>query len=1234
MDQIQDELRASTGANVLKKRNAVGAAVPLSFPTSNEESTTPNLASLRDNHSPYSAVAKVCLQLNQYALNGSSSAMDDVNSVQSSTLFHDASFAKRMAGESGVFAALMECIQTHNDRRAKIVACKTLALVARATYARIRHSPLLFALRDSTNSRLEDEVGTDIPMALVTAALEDIDDGVAASAIQALGIMALSSSSIPGTLVEDELVRETMAIVHGKMSPHAPTIGALQDEEANIPQMELQMRILDNVIAPRLMQLVCRVTAFEEIQHLRIILPILTATLVHLSKTSSSLIHSMDRSTYAKRWLEVDFINLINDFVHLLLLPAMQSSMDGQLAYAAALSSIRLLNACPHAVWVPELSHWTILVLTEEADTVESFEAKLTIMASLLICCRAVPFPERLSTLELLFTDLQSLPSTTVAPHGIASPGLLLEYKGISHYRRPTRVAFLAEIALSFFMDGPVESLMTRAVSLETFLKSVSVSTALKEAKSNETATAHLAEEMVAAFCMVAVKVGRQLRIFENGEATVLQGKEETFNQWISMSVTVLNAFTTCVTWGGSSAFMEEELNMLVAAQASYVSLVQEVLHAAGLLRPTSISFKMAPTASPPNMLWDQMEESAFFLGTFESYSRPDDSALLDSLSKVMEDIVKRELKGSGISSHHMRLFLMALAADQWVQSHFLSIQRDSSKNGEISLKKDTAKELLAVLSPRRVFGKVVESHKSQIDQYPKKKKEAHKKYTQETVTLCVACIENIALFACDWRKRFGKSSETNSLLNNSLSSLQGKSESNPDAQVLPVCKSAVDRIQAAFSSGEKSSLEASSLSPLIPLSSDLKRRPVVTASRSQQSENAYHIGYLMQLSRQIIASRIDSCLLSLPVAYTFQGAARKQSWLRLDLPPIPASKDKVSRIKNMTTSPWGSKVSSSSGGSDAATITLSYSMKRNLRYDGEDEFRLMVAMRVHNITAVDITEGIRLELGILYENPSTGIDAEDETSIEVMNALSAETGDARFNESTLTSAVSLYKAELKSGDHVTWEILLDVLPMSGKISLNPSIVYRALDLEPVYTTLVGGETKADGGESGSTGLLAQTKSQVNTSEVDQKVNITIPGDAMSLSAMVSLQPCPLVFFRDGSGDVDTFRFLWSRVPYQIPPLKIVPVSASVLQSIEGICLSELSTIQFAGEVIPGGRVTKLWAFLSMGGKRILCVMAESDHDKTIHVRGDSKSLLSCVFGAKGTRNDFVGALEPGMQPL
>lgn len=269
-------------------------AANLNFPAAYEE---PNLSPLRDNHSAYASVAKTCLQLNQYAMNGSSSASEDKNSVQSSKLFHDASFVNTMGAEAGAFAALIECIQTHDDRRAKIVACKTLALIARAAYARIRHSPQLFALRESTNTRLEDEVGTDVPMALASVALEDPDDGVAAAALNALGIMTLSSSSTPGNLVEDELLREVMSIVHCRPSPHAPSLGVLQDEDSLVPQLELQARIYDNVMAPRLMQLISRVTSFDTPNHVRIVLPVLSASLVHLSKTSPPVLYGMDRGT-------------------------------------------------------------------------------------------------------------------------------------------------------------------------------------------------------------------------------------------------------------------------------------------------------------------------------------------------------------------------------------------------------------------------------------------------------------------------------------------------------------------------------------------------------------------------------------------------------------------------------------------------------------------------------------------------------------------------------------------------------------------------------------------------------------------------------------------------------------------------------------------------------------------------------------------------------------------------
>jgi hypothetical protein len=1187
-------------------------------------------------------------------MNGSSSIMEDVHAVDSSALFHDASFATSM---SGAFASLMECIQTHDDRRARIVACKTLALVARATYARIRHSPHLFAMRDSTNNRLEDEVGTDIPMTLCNAALDDSDDGVAATAMHALGIMALSSSSTPGTLVEDELLRELMAIVHGRVAPYAPTLGDLQDEEPNIPQMELQTRIYENVMSPRLLQLVCRACAFDSTQHVRLTLPILTASLVHLSKTSPPLIYGMDRTTYAKRWVELDFVSLVNDIVEVILLPSMQSSLDGHLAHAASLASIRLAHACPHAPWVNEVSYWAILVLKEEFASVDSsLEAKMTSLACLLIGCRSVPLPERSSTLTFCFENLHVLPCTTMAPHGIHSPGLLLESRGMVHYRRPARVAMLAEIALSFFSDGPIETNQTntRSTALEMFLKSGTVASAVKENQPGK--VIQFREEIVIAFCMVAAGVGRRHRNPPNGEKSThlgVTGSQEEFVEWIRMSLSVLNACIPCFGWGGSPAYLEEDLSLLVAAQASYVRLIQEVLHAAGLLNSTSVSLKMAPTASPPNMLWDQMEESAAFLGKYYDATSSVEKPLVDKIVKLVDNLIKKELKGSGVASHHMRLFLLSLAADQWYQGRYLAI-RDGSTGANMNV--GSASELLTALSPRRVFSKVVESHKSEIENYGKKKKEHYKKSAQDTVTACVACIENIALVTCDWRKKFGSSADTKTILNQAVMSLQGKSAGNdvdPQAPVLPVCQGAIERIQAAFSSGnEPSSMDGMSVSPLLESVGELKRRPVVTSSRSNQGRDSYDEGYMMQLSRLIIASRIDRCVMSAPTVNSFEGAARKQNWLRLALPPLPPARNPQVSVTSIPRFSWGSCVSASSGGSDAAAMTLAYSVRRNLRYDGEAEFRLMAVMRVHNITAVEVPEGLRLELGIVQESAATSVDAQDPTSVGVLKAL-AEGGDEISQEGTLSSAMAVYKHELKSGDHITWEIMMDTPSMYGQMSLHPMIVYREMEDETPHATWVGGDAKDGDGEETSvvSGVSQQsTGSKTGSGEgdgkegSDQKQNITIPGEPMRLSPMIGLQPCPLVFFRDGSGDIDTFRFLWSRMPCQIPPLKVAPASspASVQVSFDTVRLAAISTLRFAGESISGGVVTKLWAFMSISGKRVLFVMAESEidtgnygsNDKTVHVRGDDKALLGCLTGTSSARRALVGALEPGLQPL
>ena len=85
--------------------------------------------------------------------------------------------------------------------------------------------------RDVVLSRLEDEVGSDVTMALCTAALEDADDGVAASAFASLGSLVMSALGRPGTLVDDDFHRELVSIVRGRpAAPHGAALDAMEDQ--------------------------------------------------------------------------------------------------------------------------------------------------------------------------------------------------------------------------------------------------------------------------------------------------------------------------------------------------------------------------------------------------------------------------------------------------------------------------------------------------------------------------------------------------------------------------------------------------------------------------------------------------------------------------------------------------------------------------------------------------------------------------------------------------------------------------------------------------------------------------------------------------------------------------------------------------------------------------------------------------------------------------------------------
>ncbi len=1242
---------------------ANGTSIPLAFPSSFLD-PIPHLAPLRDNHASYIAIGKTCLLLNQFAANGSSGTVEDSTSIESSALFHDGSYAQAL---SEAFAALLECLSRHDDRRARILAAKTAALVGRATYARLRHSPHLFSVRDSTNNRLEDEVGTDVPMALCTAALEDPDDGVAATAMASLGIMVLSTTSSPGTLVEDELLREVLSIgvqAGDHPSPYAPGLKDLVDEDIRTPQTELQTRILENVLSPRLLQLVSRFLAFDNPSHLGLVLPTLTASLVHMSKTAPPIFYPMDRASYSKRWVELDYVSLVDEVVEGILLPLLQShagSMGGaqsHLGPEAAFSVIRLMNACPSAPWLREASEWAIMALKEEYAATLCIETQLTILATIVVASRMVPLPDRItSVLEFMVDAVGRLPTTTMAPRGVVSAGLLLEGgdqgagDGAAHYRKPARPALWAELALSLFIDGPLEPpdgggnvSRVRGQSLAKFLRSSKVLAILKDTD------VRVREELVTSFCMVALQVGRRHRspvCGARGGTSHLIARQDEIEEWISMSLTLLKAFGSCIGWGEPQPYMEEEMTMLVACQAAYSHLLQEVLLAAGLLGPTSVSMKMTPFASPPHIVWDQMLEAAEYLVQNDSFAPVE--SMTDPIGKLMDDIIKRDMKGVGIVSHHMRLLMMTLAADQWVQACCIASKRAPASGGgmpDVNMNVDSAKQILVAISPRRMFSKIVESNKSQVDSFSKSKKERYKKFAQDTVTACVACIENMALMACHLTKRFGSSAAAKSVLNLSVQSLQGKSGKEGDAPVLPVCQGAIERIQSAFQANDPVSSECIPVSSLVPR--DFKRRQIISSSRISQGRDAFNEAYLMQLSRQIISFRADMCIMSYPSFAMFPAQVRKQNWLRLSLPPLPQSRNPQESILTTPRFAFGSNVSVCTAASDPAAISLAYSLRRNFRYDGGEEFRLMVTIRVHNVTAVDVPNGLRLELGIAEDSVATSQDAQDATSLDILKSLTEGFEDlARRN--SFSSAVIVYRNEVKSGDHITWEVTLSPLPMTGAITLKPSLMYRGMEEEPPIASWVTADSKKEEEDmSVTSGLSQKSGGSKNGGEggdkykpgTDRKQNITIAGLPMQLSPLIGLQPCPLVFFQDGRGDVDSFRFLWSRMPCQTSPVSLTTVShdedAAPLAKYDALRLAAMSTVAFGGDHISGGVVSHLWAFMSPHGKRAMFVLAEQGNDNTkiLHVRGDDKQLMLCLTGTSTSRQALVAALQPGLIPL
>jgi hypothetical protein len=216
---------------------------------------------------------------------------------------------------------------------------------------------------------------------------------------------------------------------------------------------------------------------------------------------------------------------------------------------------------------------------------------------------------------------------------------------------------------------------------------------------------------------------------------------------------------------------------------------------------------------------------------------------------------------------------------------------------------------------------------------------------------------------------------------------------------------------------------------------------------------------------------------------------------------------------------------------------------------------------------------------------------------------------------------------------------------------LLPSVVYRNVPAEPLTagakwvgdkSSSVTGDASTAGGESKSGEDDFQVTAKSNSSkkgEESEMENVCLPGEPLYLSPMTGLQPCPLVFFRDAWGDVNSFRFFWFPMTLRVP-IRIAKTTVDQRVSPVDVKIAKMACLNFEGQAIPGGFCSKLWAFMTtLPGQRIFCLLAEMESSKgtnefVLHFRGDDKSVLLAMLGSKSGRESVVAALCPGMGPV
>ena len=1149
------------------------------------------LSQLRDPNSSFRAVARSCLVCQQ--LTQSPNSDQDASStllllenpirIQSTSVYHIQRYQRLI---HRVVSSLTTCLSTHSSSVCKSLAASTLASTARASYARLHFDAQIFSVRlpPSVATRLEDECGNGVAHTLMAAAIEQGDDAVSSASFEALGILTLDSNS-------DALAAEVRGIVCNTNHTVFTTGTSFGNTESAHEMREMQSMIWDNILFPRMQRILHRISLYSSCHNLAKAIPVVTATFVHALTQGSDTTPARralqcGKSAHAKRaWVESDAERLVAEFVDRILLPCFvqqrSKTADASLQHAAVVACIRLSSVCPVARWRVPACRNAVLALSQQLDEMIS-PASQTI-ASQSVPASANVAVETLSGLAaILLVALRGIPVIE------RTPGLASVLRAALLANSP--VGLLTEIALSAMLDGS-KDIGPSAIEMDhhaasegkeriigtrsKLLNRIFLNNNLPTSFGSHTAGC----ELVWVFCAVFQQIG-----VKHNQAMMRDMSAAA--DWSNIGLVLLDNFAAVVGTGE----LHNNSPLAAAATEAYSKLLAAMLKLAAGFPPASLSIS-------DNMFIVAEEESSIGDISNAVIGVPGESSsrLALTLFKLTHALTfkrstfyaNQSSANTSLESTTLNVQLNATLCDAWLGQCIANNDAKQSNKEQL----DIAFELLSLFRSDMTMLLQTVSEGVEKEQFTLA---LHLIRVSIACVATVACASEVISYGINGKTHQPEDEADNKVGAAAISALNG---------VFTAVKEISQQLATSFKQGaglcaaiaEDSNNAASHISGFMrgigqyyhedivtalqpsnfPSYTSL-RMPPVKPNESQVSSLYQHarlgLDHRTNLAIDAYSSTTTSMLFSksirpfnpLRMNHTFSQTSIRAHQLVRELPLlIPERSNNEASVVSLA------------GSSDPVSLIMSTSMRQARASDSSECMVLVVTMRLHNITAVPLRNGVRLDVAF----------------------------DEEGDNSDCTT--SFYRSEIEAGDYITWEIVLGSW-MIGELSVRATMTFLGIEKETLtHKWLHGGGGPAD--------YVSDESPLVAGDDFEGTMDVTIPCEPTTISTLFTLQPCPLVFYRGANGDVEAFDSLWCRLEH----LSEMQFMASTPQQDPAI------DVRKGRVTLPGDSITGC-AFITPSGDRILCKHQRSEGGPHCLFIKSNSSEVKSLLGTLSLQTSFL----------